>query len=41
MTLGPTGANVATTAVVVVALFAFLFVLAGSPLGRLLGIRPE
>lgn len=39
MALDPTGAEVAMTAGTVVLLFAFLFLLAGSPLGRLAGIR--
>jgi hypothetical protein len=41
MTLDPTGANVAVTAVIVVLLFALMFGLAGSRLGRLFGIRPD
>ena len=41
MTLDPVGANVATNAVVVVLLFAFMYAIAGSPLGRLIGIRPD
>jgi hypothetical protein len=41
MTLDPTGANIATTAVIVVLLFAFMYVIAGSRLGRLLGIRTD
>ena len=41
MTFDPTGANVATTAGIVVLLFAMMFGLAGSPLGRLFGIRPD
>ena len=41
MTLDPTGANVATTAAIVVVLFALMYVLAGSRLGRLIGIRPD
>jgi hypothetical protein len=41
MTLDPVGANVASTAVVVVLLFAFMYAIAGSPLGRLIGIRPD
>lgn len=41
MTLDPTGADVATTAAVVVLLFAVMYAIAGSPLGRLIGVRPE
>jgi hypothetical protein len=41
MTLDPVGADVATTAVVVVLLFAFMYAIAGTRLGRLLGIRPD
>jgi hypothetical protein len=41
MTLDPVGANVASTAVVVVLLFAFMFAIAGTAMGRLLGIRPD
>jgi hypothetical protein len=41
MTLDPTGANVATTATIVVLLFALLYAIAGSPLGRLFGIRTD
>ncbi|TFV70564.1 hypothetical protein E4P39_19975 [Blastococcus sp. CT_GayMR19] len=41
MTLDPTGANVATSAVIVVLLFAFMFVIAGSRLGYLFGIRAD
>lgn len=41
MTLDPTGADVATTAVVVVLLFAVMYAIAGSSLGRLIGVRPE
>ncbi|PWW23280.1 hypothetical protein JD79_02449 [Geodermatophilus normandii] len=41
MTLDPTGVNVASTAVVVVLLFLFMSVLAGSRLGRLAGIRTD
>lgn len=41
MTLDPTGANVATNAVIVVLLFAFLYLVAGSRLGRVIGIHPD
>jgi len=41
MTLDPTGANVAMTATTVVLLFAVMFLTAGSPLGRLVGIRTD
>jgi hypothetical protein len=41
MTLDPTGADVTMTAVIVVLLFAFMFVIAGSRLGRLVGIRTD
>ena len=41
MTLDPFGANVASSALVVVLLFAFLFLVAATPLGRLLGVRPD
>src|SRR3954468_22771052 len=41
MTLDPTGANVAVNAPVVVGLCALMFFLAGSRLGRLIGIRPD
>ncbi len=41
MTFDPTGANVATTAGIVVLLFAAMFGLAGSPMGRLFGIHPD
>jgi hypothetical protein len=41
MTLDPTGANVAMTAVIVVLLFAFMYAIAGSRFGRLLGIRTD
>ena len=41
MTLDPTGANVMTTAVIVVLLFAFLYFMAGSRLGRLFGVRTD
>jgi hypothetical protein len=41
MTLDPTGANVAGTAAIVVLLFAFMFFMAGSRLGRLFGVRTD
>jgi hypothetical protein len=41
MTLDPVGANVAMTAVIVVLLFALMYGIAGSPLGRLIGIRAD
>jgi hypothetical protein len=41
VTLDPTGANVASTAAIVVLLFAFMYLIAGSRLGRLLGIRTD
>jgi hypothetical protein len=41
MTLDPVGANVALTAVIVVLLFALMYGIAGSPLGRLIGIKPD
>jgi hypothetical protein len=41
MPLDPTGANVAMTAAIVVLLFAFMYVIAGSAVGRLLGIRTD
>jgi hypothetical protein len=41
MTLDPVGANVSSSAVVVVLLFALMYAIAGSPLGRLIGIRPD
>ena len=41
MTLDPTGANVAVNATVVVGLCALMYFLAGSRLGRLIGIRPD
>jgi hypothetical protein len=41
MTLDPTGANVAMTAAIVVLLFAFMYAIAGSPAGRLFGIRTD
>jgi hypothetical protein len=41
MTLDPTGANVAVNATVVIGLCALMFFLAGSRLGRLIGIRPD
>ncbi len=41
MTVDPTGANVGTTAVIAVLLFAFLYLIAGSRLGRLFGIRTD
>jgi hypothetical protein len=41
MTLDPTGANVAMTAAIVVLLFAFMYAIAGSVVGRLFGIRTD
>ncbi|PRY45631.1 hypothetical protein LY71_11526 [Geodermatophilus tzadiensis] len=41
MTIDPLGGNVAATAGIVVLLLLVLFALAGSPLGRLVGIHPD
>lgn len=41
MTLDPTGATAATYAVIVVALCALVYWLAGSPSGRLIGVRTD